>query len=150
MLNIDRVWARQAYRFTGKKLSQFREQVITSAYNLASGVAVQNQAVAFGAGAIVVGVMAACVVTGLAGTQTTRPGLDMFSVASIYQADNRSVIGNAEAIGSSVFGREGDAYPSMEIFLPQNTALLYNFTNLTTSNILITLSHHALLPGSVG
>jgi hypothetical protein len=150
MLNVDRVWARNAYRYAGKKLNQFRLQVITSAYNLATGAAAQNQAVAFGAGAIVIGVMAAAQLVAAAASQTTKPGLDMFSLSCIYQADNRSVIGTAEAIASSVFGQDGDQYPAMELFLPQNTALLYNFTNLTTSSILITLTHHALLPGAVG
>jgi hypothetical protein len=152
MLNVDRVWARQAYRYPGRKLAQFRLQVITSAYNLATGASAQNQAVAFGAGAIVIGVLAAAqlAAAAAAATQTTRPGLDMFSVSCIYQADNRSVIGTAEAIASAVFGQHGDQYPGMELYLPQNTALLYNFTNLTTSSILITLTHHALLPGAVG
>lgn len=76
--------------------------------------------------------------------------MDLFSIATTYQADNRSVVGVSEGIGSSVFGPYGDQFPGLEIFMPQNTSLLYNFTNLTSTQIQITLGHHALLPGAIG
>jgi hypothetical protein len=150
MQNIDRVWARQGVRFPGRKLANFRLQVITSTYTLASAAPALNQPVSFGAGAIVLGVLAAAQIISVAATQTTKPGLDMFSVACTYQADNRAVIGTAEAIASAVFGPHGDQFPALEIYLPQNTALIWQFTNLTTSTIQISLAHHCLLPGAVG
>jgi hypothetical protein len=150
MLNVDRVWARQAARYPGRKLSQFRLQVITSAYTLTTAGTSQNQTVNFGAGAIVIGVLAAAQITSVAATQATKQALDMFSVACTYQADNRSVIGTSEIIGSAAFGPYGDQFPGMELYMPQNTSLIYNFTNLTTSTITIYLAHHCLLPGAIG
>lgn len=148
MQNVDRVWARQSARFPGHKLSQFRVQAIINAFTLATGASAQNQPVAFGAGAILIGVCAAAQIVGQAATAVTRAGLELFSLSCIYQADNRSLIGTAEGIASSIFGPNGDQYPPMELYLPQNTALLYNLTNLSTSTILVTLAHHVLLPGA--
>ena len=150
MLNIDRVWARQHGRFPGMKLADFRYQGITSTYTIATGGVAQNQAVNFGSGAMIIGIGAAAQITSVAATQTTKLGLDMFSLNCTYQADNRSVVGTAEAIASSVFGAYGDQFPVMELVMPQNTSLIYNFTNLTTSTIVITLTHHCLLKGAVG
>jgi hypothetical protein len=146
MQNVDRVWARQHSRFPGANLNQFRIQAIINAFTLSSGASAQNQPVAFGAGAILLGVGAAAQIVGQAGTAANRAGLDLFSASCIYQADNRSLIGTAEGIASSIFGPNGDQFPPMELYLPQNTSLLYNLTNLTTSTILITLAHHVLLP----
>jgi hypothetical protein len=150
MLNVDRVWARQAARYAGKKLSQFRLQVITASYALSGSATSQNQAVSFGAGAIIIGVIAAAQLTSQAGTQTYRPGLDLFSTAITYQANNTQIVGSSEGIGSSVFGPYGDQFPGLEIVLPQNSALVYNFTNLTSSALQITLAHHCLMPGAIG
>jgi len=150
MLDVDRVWARVSPRFPGLRLQDMRLQVITLSVTLGSQATAQNQAVPIGAGAVILGVEAAAQITAQAGTQTYRPGLDLFSVAMSYQADNRQIIGSSEAIGSSVFGVFGDQFPGYEIVLPQNTSLLYNFTNLTTSSIQITLGHHCLLKGAIG
>jgi hypothetical protein len=151
MLNVDRVWSRQAAKWPGKKLSDFRLQVVTGTFNVAASSASQNNPVSFGAGAIIVGVIAAASVQnqGSAATVTYRPGLDLFTTTISYQADNRVIVGTAEALGSSVFGPYGDQYPGMEIPMPQNTALLYNFTNQTTTAITITLAHHCLMLGAV-
>lgn len=150
MLDVDRVWARQAPRLGGRSLRDYRLQVITATYTIAASSTAQNQAVNFGAGAILIGILAAAQPTSQAATQTYRPGMDLFSIATTYQADNRSVVGVSEGIGSSVFGPYGDQFPGLEIFMPQNTSLLYNFTNLTSTQIQITLGHHALLPGAIG
>jgi hypothetical protein len=151
MVNVDRAWARQAYRYPGKKLSDFRLQVIDATYTIAAGATAQNQAVNFAAGGIIMGVIAACSPTGQAMTQTYRPGLDSFTTAITYQADNRYVVGTAEAHGSAVFGPWGDQFPNYEIVMPQNSALVYSFTSLVgTQTILLTLAHHCLLLGAVG
>lgn len=150
MLNIDRVWARQGHLFPGKRLSQMRLQVITSSYSIAGTAASANNPVAFGQGALIVGVLAAAQVSGQAATQTNRPGLDMFSVSVSYQADNRQIVGTDQVVGSALFGPYGDQYPAMELPMPINSALLYNFTGLTSSNITITLAHHCIVPGAIG
>ncbi len=151
MVNPDRAWARVAPRYPGKSLRDFRLQVIIASYTIGSGGTSQNNPVVFGAGAIILGIIAACQVTGQAGTAAAqRIGLDNFSTAITYQADNRSVAGTTEGIGSSVFGPMGDQLPAVEIVMPQNTSLVYNFTNLVTNQIQITVAHHCLLPGAIG
>jgi hypothetical protein len=151
MVGVDRAWARQAWRFPGRKLSDFRLQVITSTYTIAAGATAQNQAVNFAAGGIILGVIPGCSPTSQAMTQTYRPSLDAFTLAITYQADNRYVSGTAEAHGSAVFGPWGDQFPDYEIVMPQNSALVYNFTSLVgTQTILLTLAHHCLLLGAVG
>lgn len=150
MIDVDRAWARQAYRFPGMKLSMFRYQGITASFSLTTGGTAQNQPVNFGAGSIILGIIAAARLSAVAATVVYTAGMDLFSCAFVYQADSRSIVGQTEAIGSSVFGPFGDQLPAMEIVMPQNTAIQYNFTNLTTSTIQITLVHHCLLPGAVG
>lgn len=150
MLNVDRVWARQAGRFMGgKKLTDYRLQVITSTYSLLANASSANNPVAFGAGAVIIGVVAAAQPSGQAATTAYRPGLDLFTVSVSYQADNRVVVGTAEILGSALFGTYGDQFPGMEIPMPQNTALVYNFTNVTSTAITISLAHHCLMPGAV-
>lgn len=152
MLDVDRVWARQAGRFPGLKLTDFRLQVITSTFTLGANAQSQNQPVNFGALAMVLGILASASPTGQTALQTYRnPGMDLFTCSITYQADNRSVVGTSEAHGSSVFGQYGDQFPGLELVMPQNTALVYNFTNLSsTANVLITLGHHVLIKGAVG
>lgn len=154
MLDVDRVWARISQRpdFVGRKIRDYRLQVITATYTIAAAGTANAQAVNFGPGAVLVGVIAACSAqsASIAATQTYRPGLDAFTVDVTYQADNRSIVGSAQAHGSAVFGPYGDQFPGMEIVMPQNTALVYDFTNLTNTIIQITLGHHCLLPGAIG
>lgn len=150
MLDVDRVWARQASRFMGgKKLTDYRIQVITSTYSLLANASSANNPVSFGAGAVVIGVIAAAQPSGQAATQTYRPGLDLFTVSVSYQADNRVVVGTTEILGSALFGPYGDQFPGMEIPMPQNTALIYNFTNVTSTALTISLAHHCLMPGAI-
>lgn len=151
MIDPDRAWARTgAYAYPGMTLRQFRTQVITYSVTLASQATSQNQPVNFAAGALILGITASAQITAQAGTQTYRPGLDLFSLAASYQADLRQIVGGSEVIGGALFGQYGDQFPQMEILVPTNTAILYNFTNLTTSTIQITLAHHCLLKGAVG
>lgn len=149
MMNIDRVWARQAHKWPGKKLVDFRLQVVTTTYTIGASASSQNNPVQFGAGAIIIGVIAAAQPSAIAATTVYRPGMDLFSVSVQYQADNRVIVGTAEVIGSCLFGPYGDQYPGMEIPMPQNTSLLYNFTNLTTTGITVTVAHHCLMYGAV-
>jgi hypothetical protein len=151
MISIDRAWARQSWRYPGKKLSDFRLQVITSTYTILANAQSQNQPVNFAAGALILGILAGASPTAQASTQTYRPGLDLFTCAITYQADNRYVVGTAEAHASAVFGQLGDQFPGLEMSMPQNSALIYSFTSLVgTQAILVTLAHHCLLPGAVG
>ncbi len=150
MLNVDRVWARQASKgFMGGKLTAYRIQVVTKTYTLQGSASSPNNPVAFGAGAVIVAIMAAAQMSGQAATVVYRPGLDLFTLNVSYQADNRVIVGTDEILGSSLFGVQGDQFPAMEIPMPQNTALVYNFTNLTSSAITISLAHHALMAGAV-
>jgi len=150
MLNVDRVWARQASKFMGgKKLTDYRLQVVTSTYTLNASASSQANPVNFGAGAVIIGVIAAAQISGAAATSVYRPGLDLFTVQISYQADNRIIVGTTEALGSCIFGPYGDQFPGMEIPMPQNTSLLYNFTNVTTTAITISLAHHCLMPGAI-
>jgi len=150
MIDADRAWARQGNRFPGRKLSDFVLQVIDLSVSLGNAAAAQNQTVNFGASAIILGVMAAAQPTAQAATQTYRPGLDLFSAALSYQATNRQIIGSVESIGSAIFGLYNDRFPGLEIVMSQNTSLAWNFTNLTSTSIQITLSHHCLMPAAVG
>ncbi len=150
MLNVDRVWARQASKFMGgRKLTEYRLQVVTSTYTLQASASSQNNPVTFGAGALIVGVIAAAQPSGQAATTQYRPGLDLFTVNVAYQADNRLVVGSDQILGSALFGPFGDQFPAMELPMPQNTALVYNFTNVTSTAITISLAHHCLFPGAV-
>lgn len=149
MLNVDRVWARQASKWGGRKLQDFRLQVVTASYTLQASASSQNNPVSFGAGSIILGVIASAQVASVAATVAYRPGMDLFTVNVSYQADNRVIVGTAEILGSSLFGVYGDQYPAFEIPMPQNTALVYNFTNVTTTAITISLAHHCLMPGAV-
>lgn len=151
MISPDRAWSRQSWRYPGKKLSDFRLQVINYATTLVAGGVSQNQPVNFGTGGIILGILAGAGPVAQTSLQTYRPGLDLFSMAVTYQADSRSIVGTSEALGSSVFGPFGDLFPALEMVMPQNSALLYNFTSLITGqSVLVTLAHHCLLPGAVG
>lgn len=150
MLNVDRVWARQASKFMGgKKLTDYRLQVVTTTYTLNGSASSQANPVNFGAGAVIIGVIAAAQISGAAATSVYRPGLDLFTAQISYQADNRIIVGTSEVLGSCIFGPYGDQFPGMEIPMPQNTSLLYNFTNVTSTAITISLAHHCLMPGAI-
>lgn len=149
MVNLERAWARWASRFPGRQLPRMRPQVFTNNFQLTTGAQVTNQNVTFPAGALILGIMAGAFVTGAAATQVYRRGLDLFTLASSMQSDGRSLIGPAEALAASVFGEEGMAFPPIEIYLPEQTTLVYAFTNLSTSTINVSLAHHAMVPGDV-
>jgi hypothetical protein len=132
MVSVDRAWARQSHRFPGKRLQDFRLQVITSQYSIAPGATAVNQPVNFAASAVILGILAAAAPTGQTALQTYRPGLDLFSTTITYQADNRYVSGTAEVLGSALFGNFGNEFPALELWMPQNSALVYNFTSLVS------------------
>lgn len=152
MLNVDRVWSRVSRRpdFQGKNLSNFVLQVINLNFTLTTGQLGAQTPVNLPAGMIVLGVIAAARMSAQAASTVQSAGLDMFSVAIDFQAQNRSVVGTAQGIGSAVFGPFGDQFPGKEIVVPIQGALLYTPTNLTTSTILITFAHHGLVPSAVG
>lgn len=149
MLNIDRVWARQAKRFPGQNLSGWRLQDVTGSFNVAGNASSQGNVINFGLNAIIVGIDAVAAPTGQTALQQYRPGRDLYTLTITYQADNRVIVGTAEAFGSSVFGTQGDQFPAMEIVMPQNSALIYNFTNQTSTAITVTVTHQCLMPGNV-
>lgn len=152
MLNIDRVWSRvsQLPQYRGKKLSDFILQDVTFSTQLTTGQALPNQPVIFPAGAIMVGARAGAEQNAVAATVVGRDGLDMFKLAIADQQTQRNIVGTAQAVASSVFGRFNDQFPAKEIIVPVNGGLLYSFTNLTTTTINIYLSHDCLVPAAQG
>src|SRR5688500_15677515 len=98
MLDVDRGWPRQHQRFGGLSSARMSLRVVVISFSVAGSAACQANAVAFVAGSIVFGVMAAASPTGQAATKTNRPGLDTFSLASSYGSDNRVIVGPTETI----------------------------------------------------
>lgn len=153
MLDLERVWARVSQReeFRGRKLADYGIQVIETNFTLTTGQVSAATPVQFSGGAVILGVMAGARPSAVAATQTYAPGLDLFSLQLEYQGPGqRAIISGGAAMASSVFGQYGDQFPKKEIVLPVNSTLLYTLTNLTTSTILVTLSHHCLVPAAVG
>lgn len=152
MLNVDRVWSRvsQLQQFAGRKISQFIYQAIVQNFTLTSAQVSAPTPVTFPAGMIMLGVVAAAGVSAQLGTTQTMPGLDMFAVAIDYQAQNRSVVGTSRGRGSSVFGPFGDEFPAKELVIPNQGSLLYTVENLTTSTIIVSFTHHGLVPSAIG
>lgn len=152
MVKPAEAWSRvsQLGMFAGRKLSQYILQSIVASFTLTTGQATPQTAVQFPAGMILLGVTPGAQVAGAAATQTYKPGLDMFSVSIDFAATNRNILGTAQAIGSSAFGVFGDQFPALEIVIPTNSSLLYSVTNLTTSTIGVTFTHHGLVPNAIG
>lgn len=152
MLNPDRVWSRVAQRpdFAGKKLSSFTLQAIVQNFVLTSQQVSNQTPVNFPAGMIILGIESSAQVQAQTGLVGQQRALDMFALSIDYQATNRSIVGTARAIASSVFGQFGDQFPGKEIIVPINGSLLYTTENLTTSTISISLTHHGLVPSAVG
>lgn len=148
MLNVDRVWARNAKRFPGQSLAGWRLQDVTAQFVVAANAASQGNPVNFGLNAIIIGIDATAAPNGQAATTQYRPGRELFTLTITYQADNRVIVGTAEVFASAVFGPYGDQFPGLEIVMPQNGSLIYNFTNQTSTAITITVSHQCLMPGS--
>jgi hypothetical protein len=148
MIDVERAWARVSQTVAvGRKISDFIYQGLVKSFTLTTGQASNNQTVNFAAGAIILGIGAAAGPTAQAATQAAyRPGLDMFSVAIDYQSGGRALVGTDQAIASSVFGPGGDQFPAKEILVGIQGTLLYSLTNLTTSTILVTFTHHCLIP----
>jgi hypothetical protein len=152
MLDIDRVWHRiaQLPGYRNKSLSDFIQQDLTYATQLAAGQAVPNQPVVFPAGAVVVGVRGGASIDAQLATQTQRFGLDTFKLSIADQQTGRIIVGTAQAIATAVFGHQNDQFPSKELIIPAQGGFTYSFTNLTTSIINIAISHSCLVPAVVG
>lgn len=152
MLNVDRVWSRvsQLPQYKGAKLSDFVLQKIVQNFTLTTAQLSAQTPVNMPAGMIILGIMAAARLSAVAGTQTSSPGLDMFSVAITYQATDRSIVGTARGVGSSVFGAFGDQFPEKELIIPIQGSLLYTVENMTTSTINVSFTHAGLVPGKIG
>lgn len=149
MLDVERVWARVSQRpdFRGKSLSQYVFQVISEAWQLTTGAASGETAITFSAGAVILGITANANINGVAGTQTGRPGLDMFDVGLQISVDGqRAIIAGDRVIGSGLFGPYGDLFPAKELVIPLQGSLLYTIGNRTTSTIDVSLAHHCLVP----
>lgn len=152
MMNVDRVWARASQRpeYRGKSLTQYTTQVITAQFTLTSTQVSGQTPVLFPAGAIIGQVDANAVPTSQTGLVIPFPGLNMFAFSLDYQATNRSIVGTARTIASTVFGVMGDQFPIKELYIPINGSLLYTVENLTSSTIFVTFSHHCLVPSAIG
>lgn len=147
MIDIEKAWARVSQTVAaGRKFSDFIYQGLVKSFALTSLLASNNQTVNFPAGAIIVGIGAAAQPSGIAATTAYRPGLDLFSVALDYQSGGRAIVGTDQAIGSSVFGPNGDQFPAKEILVGVQGTLIYSITNLTTTAITVTFTHHCLIP----
>lgn len=147
MLEVERVWSRASQRpeYTGKKLAKdMVYQVIVQSFQLASQVVSQATPVTFSAGAIVFGIQAGADINAIVGTTIYRPGLDLFSATMTYQ-QGRAVV-TAAAIGSSLFGVEGNMMPGFELYFLAQQSIIYTVTNRTTSTINVDIAHHALVP----
>lgn len=149
MYDIDKAWARISQRpsMQGAQRSNYGIQVIGLRQALTGTTPVTNVPVKFPSGGFILAIEAGAHVTGQAATQTNRPGLDMFAVMLSYQANGgRNVIGpSTRAIGSSVFN-QFFPFPAMEMEVPLNGSLLYDFEGLTSSNIEVFIEHHCLIP----
>jgi hypothetical protein len=151
MIDINQVWQRvsQLPQFQGQKLGDYIYQGFVARFALAAAQISQNQPVRFPAGAILYSIAAAAGPIAQAATAVARPGLDLFSVSIAYEI-GRSIVGTDSAIGSSVFSTGAEsAFPAKEIVIPTNGALIYNVTNLTTTPIEVTITHHALVRGAI-
>lgn len=152
MVKPHEAWSRvsRLKQFAGADLKDYILQVINLNFTLTTGQASPSTPVQLPAGMILLGVCAAARPQTIAATTVYAPGLDLFQVAIDYQAQNRSVAGTSQGIGSAVFGPYGDQFPAEELVIPVQGALLYSVTNLTTTTILITFAHHGLVPKAIG
>lgn len=152
MIPIEQAWSRVSQRpeYRDKKLSDFMYQGITYSTTLTSLLAAPAASVVFPNGAIIVGAVGGATIQGQAATQTNRLGLDLYSLAISDGSNNRVIVGSAQAMATTVYGHYGDQFPAREIVLGANTSLQYTFTNLTTTTILVYVTHHCLVPAAVG
>jgi hypothetical protein len=152
MLDIDRLWQRVAQydQFRGRRLAEYIYQAFVLNFTLTTGQTSPETPIRFPGGAIIGQVAAAACLSGVAGTQTGRNGLDMFSLALATET-GRQIIGTARGIASCVFGTGAqNEVPLKELIVPVNGSLQYTVENLTTSTILVSITHHALVPSAVG
>lgn len=152
MLNIDRVWSRVAQLddFRGTKLTDYMFQGITASFALAAAVGStsNSQPVNFGPRCVLLGAIASAQPVGQAATQAYRPGLDLFTVSIDWQGQQRALVGSTQVLGSCLFGPQGDQFPAKEIIIPVQGGLAYSLTNMTSTQLTVTVCHHCLVPKS--
>ena len=152
MLNIDRVWQRASQRpeFRGKKITDFGLQAIVLRQNgITPGQVIPNIQRNFPNGGILVGMTGMATLATQDGTLPDN-GLDLFALSIEYQ-QQRSIVGTSNAIAESVFGRNNDQFPAMELYIPTNGMLLFTLESLIiTNNISVTIVSHCLVPVNVG
>jgi hypothetical protein len=155
MLNVNEVWARvsQLPQFRGKTLDQFVIQAwdlnVSLGSNAGASGTVDNQPVTFAAGAIILGMAGAARPNGQTALQTYPPGNDLYQISISDAANNRSIVGRAKAIATSVFGVYNDLFPAKEIIVPLNNSLNFGFQNMTSTALDITITSHILVPAAV-
>ncbi len=149
MLNVDRVWARNAHRYPGKKLSDFRFIVIGQNWTLASGVLSGLTRVDFAAGSMILGITASATITGSAQTVVMRDWRQAFTAQIDYPNSEALTTGNRLLAGALFGDAAGCDMPAKEIFIEVNGSLSYTVENQTTSTLVITVAHHCLVPRGV-
>jgi hypothetical protein len=149
MLNIDRVWARQAHKFPGKKLSDFRYIVINQNWTLATAAVSGLTRVDFAAGSIILGLTACATITGSALTTAMRLWQQAFSAEIAYPNSEALTTGNRVIAGALFGSAERCDVPAKEVFIEVNGSLSYTVENLTTSTLVVSVAHHCIVPRGI-
>lgn len=149
MLNIDRVWQRQAHKFPNKKLSDFRYIVIGQNWTLASAVQSGLTRVDFAAGSVILGITACATISGSALTQSLRNWQQAFSAQIDYPNSEALTTGNRLLAGALFGSAERCEVPAKEVFIEVNGSLSYTVENLTTSTLVVTIAHHCIVPRGI-
>lgn len=149
MLNVDRAFMRQAHRFPGKKPSDFRPLVIGQLWSLAASLTSGLTRVDFAAGTIILGITASATIAGSAATQVLRDWRQLFSVQIDFPNSIALTTGGLLSAGAVFGSGEECEFPSKEVYIENNGSLGYTVRNDTTSQLLITIAHHCITPGTV-
>lgn len=151
MLNITEVFMRvlQLPQYANWGEDDFMLQVLTNNFALSGQGTTNNQSMTFPPGAVIVGMTGAATPQAAAAAATLeRPGLELFTIGINYQ-QQMTLVGQSQAMASSLFGPFNDLFPAKEIIVPQNGSLLVSLTNLASDAITVFLTSHCLVPSKL-
>lgn len=151
MLKIEDVFSRvlQLPQYQGWHEGDFMLQVLVNSFSLSGAGTTNNQAMTFPPGAVIVGMTGGATPTAAAAAATIeRSGLELFTVGLNYQ-QQMTLVGQSQAIASSLFGPYNDLFPAKEVIIPQNGSLLVSLTNLASDAITVYLTSHCLVPAKI-
>lgn len=151
MLNLTEVFMRvlQLPQYQGWSEDDFMLQVLTNNFAIAGAGVTSNQAMTFPPGAVIVGMTGGASPQAAAAAATIeRNGLELFTIGLNYQ-QQMTLVGQSQAIASSLFGPFNDLFPVKEIIVPQNGSLLVSLTNLASDAINVYLTSHCLVPSKL-